>query len=141
MITMGRTDLVRAKPLREKKPKSAKTTQQELGCSDDLTDSFTDSEHSIKDKLSVQNPNNGKHTISTSPEIAQKPSTTLVSKSFLDKTESENHQSTGEHKKVQTNKTEQENPQSDKQESKTIMSSIKSFFKFQMHNCLINIFL
>lgn len=38
MISIGRTDLVRNKPLREKKPKAVKK-QQELGCSDETLDS------------------------------------------------------------------------------------------------------
>lgn len=128
MINIGRTDLVRAKPLRQKKPKSAKNTQQELGCSDDLTDSnSTDNFEFInKDKL-VQSTDNNKSNTSYS-ELPQEPSKTSLSKSF-NNIESVNYQSTGDHKETQTNIAEPEKPQSDKEKSKTIMNSIKSFFK------------
>lgn len=136
MINLGRTDLVRAKPLREKKPKTVKSKQQELGCSDDLTDSNNTSELSSKRTVDVQNSVSVQFNSSTSPETPQTLKKDDTQGSLQDQAESEKRQSTGDCK-AQSDRVEQGNQIGDKEKSKTIMSSIKSFFKFQISQCFV----
>lgn len=131
MISIGRVDLVRAKPTKEKKPLVAKKQQQEIGCSDDFSDSSTQ----LSDKDDVYNVQSiSKEHTSTSREVPQMSNINEVT-SISDKCpESVSCQSTGatsEIKTIQSNRIEPSKPNDDKEtQSKTIIGSIKKFFKF-----------
>lgn len=114
MISIGRTDLVRNKPLREKKPKAVKK-QQELGCSDETLDSsHSDIVQSID-----------KHT-STSPDTFISNKETKVPPSCV--TSEASRQSTGD-VGLSDKASVPQSVQSDQpKQSKNIFSSIKNFF-------------
>lgn len=116
MVAKGRSDLVRTKPAIEKKIKPVKKAQQELGCSDESTDSSTD-----KSNVDVQNIN--KLHISTSPDLPSNKAPSI-------KINESNRQSTSENEESKT----ESMPRNDEgKQSKTIISSIKRLFKFQLH--------
>lgn len=69
MVAMGRTDLVRAKPVREKQPKKTETKQQGFGCSDDTDSNQLDIKNNI---ASVQSIN--KHSFDSSGKQESKES-------------------------------------------------------------------
>lgn len=133
MISVGRADLVRAKPLREKKPKTTVKSQQELGCSDKSTDSIEpkDTVHSIiKHSCS---PEKTSHVKVPQPSGSKDLSLNSNIKSNETSEESES-QSTGD--KGNNEATETSEPK----QSKDLMSSIKSFFKLQiLDRCFFNL--
>lgn len=117
MISIGRTDLVRSRPVREKKAKDSVQKQQELGCSDGPADSTLQT--SNKDYI-VQSID--KHT-STSPDMSNTNKENIVPQS-LSVTSESNRQSTGD-----TNSPVKASIQDDQpKQSKNIFSSIKNFF-------------
>lgn len=112
---MGRADLVRSKPLREKKPKAEAKKQQELGCSDE-----TDSPQSSDKDYIVQSIDK---STSTSPDMSNTNKENIVPHSVSVTSES-SRRSTGD---VDTpSKLPLKNDQP--KESKNIFSSIKNFF-------------
>lgn len=125
MVSIGRTDLVRTKPLREKKSKVSEKKQQEIGCSDEIVDSIHDHSELNTKNYNVQSiPKEINIASPALPEANDPRSIPDVLK------ESSNigpdRQSTGEQEKVKSNKTV--NSVSEKKESKNFISSIKSFF-------------
>lgn len=118
MVAKGRSDLVRTKPAVEKKIKPAKKAQQELGCSDETTDSPSD-----KSNVDVQNISN--LHISTNPDLSP-------NKITLQEINESNRQSTSE--KAES-KTETSLRNEEGKQSKTFISSIKRLFKFQLQFC------
>lgn len=134
MISMGRSDLVRAKPIRVKKPKSAEKSLQELGCSDVLTDSIEP-----KDTVqSIVKNSSSPEKIKSQVETPQSPKTEELKENSIKSVEISNKQSvvswsTGEkglNEAAETSKPKQ---------SKDLMSSIRSFFKRQLsiiHACI-----
>lgn len=117
MVSIGRTDLVRSKPAKEKKTKKVDSSQQELGCSDDADSILTDSP--IVDMKSVQSIDKDVKTSQIIP----------LNSDSIGKDQREmdtNHQSTGE--QVVYDKQTISDSTKDKK-SKGFISSIKSFFK------------
>lgn len=129
MITIGRPDVVRAKPERVKKVAKAGKREQEFGCSDvSSVSNSIDSNLIDKDIIHVQS--NDKKTNSSSLEM---PASTIQTEVLSDvQNEPAKRQSTGENDITQSAKTESTiSSDKESQKSKTIMSSIKSFFKLQ----------
>lgn len=119
MVAKGRSDLVRTKPVAEKKLRPAKKAQQEHGCSDKTSDSPSD-----KSNVDVQTYNSELH-ISTTPEriVNKAPSIEIIES---------NRQSTGE--TIEYNQTKSPPINERGKQSETIISRIKRLFKFQLHN-------
>lgn len=131
MVSLGRSDLVRTKLPREKKPASTKKAQQELGCSVNSTDSNLVLHHhshakykhvkSKDNESTTSEPLNLESNVKT--ESAQRPSTSVNS---INKPESEELRSTG------ATQSEEIGSEKNKEQSKTIIGSLKNFFKFQL---------
>lgn len=147
MISLGRSDLVRSKTLREPRPRIQKTKQQELGCSDEFADSDVKVHTSQTEisKVFVQQPIEDKtKPVSTSqasqgvaqitkkyPKVVQKVGNkehAAVKENVVK--ESENYQSTSEQAQPKVTDPFDKNNTKNVDKSKTIISSIKGFFKF-----------
>lgn len=120
MVAKGRSDLVRTKPVAEKKIKPTKKTQQGLGCSDKAKDSLSDKSNADVQSFSEL------HT-STTPEI-------IINNAQSIEINKSNCQSTSE--KTESNHTESSPVNEEVTQSKTIISTIKRLFKFQLHICI-----
>lgn len=120
MISIGRSDLVRVKPVREKKPKSEVKSQQELGCSDELTDSID-----LRGPVQSIVKNSSSLEMTQPVAVPQMQSKDLdsIKNNVMSNKESVERQSTGEKGNKQTAKT------SKPEQSKDLLSSIRSFFK------------
>lgn len=124
MLSLGREDLIRSKPLREKKPKAPVKIEQVFGCSDDSTDYNTISHKQTAVQSIV------KSSISCE-EISK-----VESRDPENMQPGPNHQSTGDldmsqgrdENKVNTDK-DVIIPNAEEQQSKNIFSSLKNFFK------------
>lgn len=128
MVSIGRTDLVPSRTLRQKSTKKEES-EQGLGCSDKST--------VILNTKANSKPSNVKAQLTNNINVHSEESHNLPKTELNDTISSEKnkkiseYQSTGDQNEIQNKDEPINTSKSNEEKSKTLLTSIKSFFKFQ----------
>lgn len=124
MVAVNRQDLLRVNALRDKKPKDKESKAQELGCSESNQNSIIKSKSSNQTNIEYK---------SAKPKVIKE-----IRNKDTNITETSEIRSTGDqfdHRAIQenANKNELKYEKHENKNDKTIISSIKNFFKLQCY--------